>query len=30
MQMQCKKIDVSEGVDTNKTSLSRECMPCHY
>ena len=30
MQMQCKKIDVSEGVDTNKTSLSKECMPCHY
>ena len=28
--MQCKKIDVSEGVDTNKTSLSKECMPCHY
>ena len=28
--MQCKKIDVSEEVDTNKTSLSKECMPCHY
>ena len=28
--MQCKKTDVSEGIDTNKTSLSKECMPYHY
>ena len=25
-----KKIDVSEGIDTNKTSASKECMLCHY
>ena len=25
-----KKVDVSEGIDTNKTSLSKECMLCHY
>ena len=25
-----KKIDVSEGIDTNKTSVSKECMLCHY
>ena len=24
------KIDFSEGTDTNKTSLSKECMLCHY
>ena len=24
------KIDVSEGIDTNKTSASKECMLCHY
>ena len=28
--LQYKKIDVSEGIDTNKTSLSKECMLCHY
>ena len=28
--LQCEKIDVSEGVDTNKTSASKECMLCHY
>ena len=27
---QCEKIDVSEGIDTNKTSASKECMLCHY
>ena len=26
----CEKIDVSEGVDLNKTSLSKEFMHCHY
>ena len=25
-----EKIDVSEGINTNKTSLSKECMLCHY
>ena len=24
------KIDVSEGIDVNKTNLSRECNICHY
>ena len=28
--LQYKKIDVSEGIDVNKTSLSKECMLCHY
>ena len=27
---QYKKIDVSEGIDTNKTSASKECMLCHF
>ena len=26
----CNKIDVSEGIDTNKTSASKECDICHY
>ena len=25
-----RKNDVSEGIDTNKTSLSEECMLCYY
>ena len=25
-----RKIDASEGIDTNKTSASKECMLCHY
>ena len=25
-----KKIDVSEGIDVNKTSTSKECELCHY
>ena len=25
-----EKIDVSEAIDTNKTSVSKECMLCHY
>ena len=25
-----EKIDISEGIDTNKTSASKECMLCHY
>ena len=28
--LQYKKIDVSEGIDVNKTRLSKECMLCHY
>ena len=28
--VQYKKIDVSEGIDTNKTSASKECMFCHF
>ena len=25
-----QKIDVSEGIDVNKTSASKECEHCHY
>ena len=25
-----QKIDVSEGIDVNKTSTSKECEVCHY
>ena len=28
--LQYEKIDVSKGIDTNKTSTSKECMLCHY
>ena len=28
--LQYEKIDVSEGIDTNKTSALKECMICHY
>ena len=28
--MQYNKIDVSEGIDVNKTSASKECELCHY
>ena len=28
--LQYEKIDVSKGIDTNKTSLSKECVLCHY
>ena len=24
------RVDVSEGVDVNKTSASKECIICHY
>ena len=27
---QYRKIDVSEGIDVNKTSASKECELCHY
>ena len=29
-QLFLEKIDVSEVIDVNKTSLSEECMLCHY
>ena len=28
--LQYDGIDVSEGIDINKTSESKECMLCHY
>ena len=28
--LQGEQINVSEGIDTNKTSASKECMLCHY
>ena len=28
--LECNRIDISEGVDANKTSLSKECDICHY
>ena len=28
--LQHEKIDVSEGINNNKTSASKECMLCHY
>ena len=28
--LQYEKMDVSEGIDVNKTSLSKECELCHY
>ena len=28
--LQYNRIDVSEGIDINKTSASKECMLCHY
>ena len=28
--LQDEKTDVSEGIDVNKTSSSKECMLCHY
>ena len=28
--LQYEKIDVSEGIDVNKTSASKECEICHY
>ena len=27
--LQCERINVSEGIDINKTSASKECMLCH-
>ena len=28
--LQYEKIDISKGIDTNKTSASKECMLCPY
>ena len=28
--LQYEKIHVSQGIDANKTSASKECMLCHY
>ena len=28
--LQYEKIDVSEGIDINKSNKSKECMICHY
>ena len=28
--LEYKRIDISEGIDINKTNLSKECMLCHY
>ena len=28
--LQYERIDVSEGIDTNKTGASKECVLCHY
>ena len=28
--LEYKTIDISEGIDVNKTNLSKECDICHY
>ena len=28
--LEYKRIDISEGIDINKTNKSKECMLCHY
>ena len=28
--LQYARIDISEGIDINKTNKSKECMLCHY
>ena len=28
--LQYEKINISEGINTNKTSASKKCMLCHY
>ena len=28
--IECKRIDISEGIGINKTNKSKECMLCHY
>ena len=29
-QLQYERINISEGIDVDKTNLSRKCMICHY
>ena len=28
--LECDRIDISEGIDLNKTSASKKCDICHY
>ena len=28
--IECKRIDILEGIDVDKTNKSKECMLCHY
>ena len=28
--LECEKIDISDGIDVNKSDKSKECMLCHY
>ena len=28
--LECNRIDISEGIDTNKISTSKKCNICHY
>ena len=28
--LEYERIDISEGIDVNKTNLSKECNICHY
>ena len=28
--LECDRIDISEGIDMNKTNISKECKLCHY
>ena len=28
--LQYDRIDITEGIDTNKTSASKQCNICHY
>ena len=28
--LQCERIDVSEGIDLNKSDKPKECIICHY
>ena len=28
--LQCDRINISQGLDVNKTSKSKECILCHY
>ena len=28
--IECKAIDISDGIDISKTNKSKECMFCHY